>query len=332
MEKDTELQNTIPIEVEQAVSRQGFLEYPGQQNKPDEVTRGQGARSEAKSNNTLNDLNGTEWLAETSTIWFQKGLGVKHPHAQIERQHPAPFSFQDVARLIRFFTKNDALVLDPFVGVGSTLKACEVTGRRGVGIELIPRWAELSRQRLQKEVGLFALQRQQIIQGDARVILREPRFADGTFDFIVTSPPYWCILNKHPDHKTKAERIANGLATQYSDDDADLGNILSYEEFLKQLGVVFSECRRVLKPGKYMCIFVSDFRHGSEYVPYHSDVINVVTHLKETDNFELQGITILVQNRKKVYPYGYPTTYVPNVHHQYILIFRNARVHAKMRK
>src|SRR5438477_411012 len=55
--------------------------------------------------NKLNDLEAREWVAETKSLWFQKGLGATHPDAAIERQHPAPFSYQDVTRLIRFFTK-----------------------------------------------------------------------------------------------------------------------------------------------------------------------------------------------------------------------------------
>lgn len=55
--------------------------------------------------NTLNDLNGSQWLPETKSFFYQKGLGAKHPHAQIERQHPAPFSFQDISHLITFLPK-----------------------------------------------------------------------------------------------------------------------------------------------------------------------------------------------------------------------------------
>ena len=58
--------------------------------------------------NTLNDLNGSQWLPETKSFFYQKGLGAKHLHAQIERQHPAPFSFQDITHLISFFTKKGA--------------------------------------------------------------------------------------------------------------------------------------------------------------------------------------------------------------------------------
>lgn len=33
--------------------------------------------------NSLNDLNGSQWLPETKSFFYQKGLGAKHPHAQI---------------------------------------------------------------------------------------------------------------------------------------------------------------------------------------------------------------------------------------------------------
>ena len=47
--------------------------------------------------NKLNELTAKEWIAETVSVWNQRGLGANHPEAKIERQHPAPFSFTDVA-------------------------------------------------------------------------------------------------------------------------------------------------------------------------------------------------------------------------------------------
>src|SRR5690242_1175784 len=79
------------------------------------------ANGRVDARNQLNDLTAKEWIVETVSVWNQRGLGAGHKDAQIERQHPAPFSFTDVGRLIRFFTKSGAVVLDPFVGVGSTL-------------------------------------------------------------------------------------------------------------------------------------------------------------------------------------------------------------------
>ena len=94
-------------------------------------------------NNTLNDLTAKEWLVETVTVFTQKGLGASSKEAEIEKQHPAPFSFQDVARLITFYTKENEFVLDPFSGVASTVKACALSNRYGIGIELNPKYHAL---------------------------------------------------------------------------------------------------------------------------------------------------------------------------------------------
>jgi len=265
--------------------------------------------------NKLNCLEGKEWIQETKSIWYQKGLGSSHPHAQIEKQHPAPFSFQDISRLINFFTKPDQLVLDPFVGVASTLKACALLERKGIGIELSEKWRNLGLERLKIEVNEESLQTQDILLGDCREILQT--FPDNHFDFIVTSPPYWNILSKKADHKVKQERLANNLATKYSDNVLDIGNLPSYKEFLDELVKIFFMCNRVLKLNKYIAIVVSDFRHQSNFIPFHSDLVSSLSNI-----FKLQGIKVLAQNSKKLYPYGYPFAYVENIHHQYILILK----------
>jgi SOS regulatory protein LexA len=149
--------------------------------------------------NNLNDLTAPEWIQETISVFNQKGLGAGHEDTKIERQHPAPFSFQDVGRLVKFFTKKGQRVLDPFSGVGSTLKACAVNGREGIGIELVKKYVDLTKERLEKEVGndLFGSinKNQKTVFGDSLKKIKE--FEDDYFDFIVTSPPYWNILNKN---------------------------------------------------------------------------------------------------------------------------------------
>lgn len=269
--------------------------------------------------NKLNDLTAKEWIQETVSVWRQKGLGAGHPDAQIERLHPAPFSFTDVSRLIRFFTKSGQTVLDPFVGIGSTLKAACLEGRRGIGIELSDEFAGLARDRLEQEIAgsLFERPEQIVLDGDAREML--PTLESDSVDLVVTSPPYWNILHK-ADHKVEQERVALGLSTRYSEDDGrDLGNIADYDVFLKELVGVFAECRRVLRPQKYLAAIVGDFRHKGRYHMFHSDLANA---LEET-GYVLKGITILYQSHKRLFPYGYPAAYVPNMHHQYIVILRN---------
>jgi DNA modification methylase len=271
--------------------------------------------------NSLNELTGKEWIQETASVWFQRGLGRDHPDTYYERQHPAPFPYLMVMRLLRFFTKKGDRVLDPFLGVASTLKACALSDRSGVGIELEDSWVKLAHERLSKEVPSAA--NQEIIQGDSREALK--LLKNDYFDFLVTSPPYWQILNKPPDHRVKQERLKENLATRYSYHPSDLANISDYGEFLGELTKVWRECFRVLKLGRYAAIVIGDFRHKSKYVAYHADIMKNM----EEVGFTPKGIIIFVQNAKKLYPYGYPYEYVPNIHHQYIMILKKEEKDAK---
>jgi DNA modification methylase len=300
------------------LKKQPITEATDEAVQPFEVVVSEPAQVHPK--NALNELVAKEWIPETISVWNQRGLGANHPDAQIERQHPAPFSFTDVSRLVRFFTKTGQVVLDPFVGVGSTLKACALEGRKGIGFELNPTYVKLAEERLEKETSsLFTKNSdQQVLCGDARSLIKT--LEENSVDFLVTSPPYWNILHKQ-DHKVKQERIAHDLDTKYSDDSKDLGNIHDYPTFIDELASILGECGKALKPRKYMAVIVSDFRDKSKYVMFHSDL----AHALEKHFLELRGITILYQRHKRVFPYGYPFAYVPNIHHQYIVLLQNEK-------
>jgi DNA modification methylase len=264
--------------------------------------------------NPLNNLTSTEWMPETVSVWHQKGLGAKHKDAEIERQHPAPFSFTDIIRLIKFFTKENGVVLDPFAGVGSTLKACAIEKRQGIGIELEKKYVNLTKERLLSEVEDGSGQK--IVCGDSRKLIK--KLEENSLDFVVTSPPYWNILHK-VDHKVAQERVAKNLDIKYSNNKQDLGNIADYDVFLKELTQILGGCGKALKPKKYMAVIVSDFRDKSKYVMFHADLAR---HL-EPYHLEMRGLTVLYQRHKRIFPYGYPYAYVPNIHNQYILILQN---------
>lgn len=264
--------------------------------------------------NQLNDLPGRVWIQETKTSWKQKGLGKGHPHTFYEKLHPAPFSFQDIGRLIRFFTKRGENVLDPFCGIGSTLKACAILDRKGIGVELCPTWAQLTEERLAVEIGTN--HNQKVVCKDIRAALSN--LMDEEFQFMVTSPPYWNILTKNGDHKVRSERLSQNLATQYTESQDDLGNIEKYDVFLQELTSILRVIAAKIENKRYMAIIVSDFRHKSKFYPFHSDLYTLLCD----NSIKLVGVSILEQPNKKLFPYGYPYCYIPNIHHQYILLFQ----------
>ena len=62
--------------------------------------------------------------------------------------HPAPFPVELPAKLIELYTFTDDLVLDPFMGSGSTLAAAARLGRRYVGYDTDRSYVDLARQRV----------------------------------------------------------------------------------------------------------------------------------------------------------------------------------------
>jgi DNA modification methylase len=306
--------------------------------------------------NTLNDLSNRDWLQETKSFWHADGDGpsawtqekrlklarwaretfgddeaetllsqlipssvysVAPPRDELKLQHPATYSERDIERLIRLFTKSGQTVLDPFVGTGSTLLACSALDRHGIGIELISKWADVCRQRLAAADAADGTQ--QVIKGDAAAELAA--LPEASVDFVVTSPPYWSILSKDAGMKAKAERVDRGLATKYSEEEADLGNIAEYDEFLDGLGHVFAGCQRVMRPGAYLACVVCDFRHGPKFYLYHADVARII----EKAGLDLKGVTVLLQDSKNLYPFAIPYAFVSNIHHQYILVHQKPK-------
>lgn len=62
--------------------------------------------------------------------------------------HPAPFPVELPRRLIDLYTYRGDVVLDPFMGAGSTAVAAVETGRRYVGFDMEPDYIDLARRRI----------------------------------------------------------------------------------------------------------------------------------------------------------------------------------------
>ncbi|MDH4309473.1 MAG: site-specific DNA-methyltransferase, partial [Acidimicrobiia bacterium] len=66
-------------------------------------------------------------------------------------QHPAPFPIELPRRLIDLYTYKGDVVLDPFLGSGTTVVAAERTERRGIGFDLDPDYVAVANKRLETE-------------------------------------------------------------------------------------------------------------------------------------------------------------------------------------
>ncbi len=76
---------------------------------------------------------------------------VKHNHPE-KTVHPCQFPVELVQRLIRSMTKPGDLVVDPFMGVGSTAVAAVLEGRRVAGAEMVSRYVSIAKKRISEAV------------------------------------------------------------------------------------------------------------------------------------------------------------------------------------
>ena len=258
----------------------------------------------------LNDMSARDWIKFTKS-WFV--LPASKPDAERTALHPATFPMELALDFVEFFTKPGDMVLDPFAGTGTTLEAAERIGRRAVGIELNPQFAEFAKSRSGCAV----------VCSDAMSALKDPeRFAYSSVDYLFTSPPYWNMLRRSRggnDDTRHRKRQAQGQALVYSDDVNDLGNINEPAEFVRCLVAVFDKAYRVLKPGAYCTVVLQNVNHEGAMVPI---AWQFAIAMAGTGLWQLKGERIWCKDQGRLGIYGYPTTYATNNVHHYCLSFR----------
>jgi adenine-specific DNA-methyltransferase len=75
---------------------------------------------------------------------------VKHNHVE-KTEHPCQFPVGLIERLVLSMTNRGSLVIDPFMGVGTTAVAAVRHGRRAAGAELMERYHRIAIERVQLE-------------------------------------------------------------------------------------------------------------------------------------------------------------------------------------
>lgn len=267
------------------------------------------------------DLDGRTWTKWSISIWDI----VKTPEER-SLGHPAMFPVELCERLIRVYTRIGDVVLDPFMGSGSTLVAAKKLFRKGIGFELYDYFIELARKRLSETKATLTLYLND--GNELEAVLREldlepvlikddainvdKYLDDGVVDMILTSPPYFNVHNRERTSDKKEKR-------PYGNDPRDLGNINDYNEFMRRLGNYFEKFYKVLRDGGIAAVVVMDIREGPNFYPFHIDLHNKLVSI----GFKPRDI--IIWDRRMEYnnirPIGYPNKFIINKIHEYIMIY-----------
>lgn len=266
--------------------------------------------------NHLNCMSAKEWIKAQLGVWqfTFEGRDIRDKNI-----HPATFPISLSKQIIKLFTHEGELVVDPFVGSGTTLLAAQDLDRNAIGFDLQKRYVEVCVERMLENGGLFNRGEQVAVEDDARSIGRY--IDEESISLIWTSPPYSNLLNRKRKNKSRRERNNEqlGKVEQYSQDPRDLG-IMEIEEYTVAMGDIFEGLLPLLKEKAHCVINVPDMWWDNKRITIH---VSVIDELRKR-GFELRNIIIWDRTNivNRIGIFGWPSNYITmGVTFEYLLDF-----------
>lgn len=278
--------------------------------------------------NHINCLTAKQWIQSQVAIWefFYEKRDIRDKNI-----HPAVFPIGLPKKTIELFTHQGELVLDPFVGVGTTLLAALDLNRNAVGFDLKEEYVKFSNNRVaQAKLDTWSegdpkSTLQIAVRDDAHNI---PEYLEPeTVSLAVTSPPYANMLNRPRLNKSIRGDLRQNShylkIQQYSSDPRDLGT-MEPKKYAQVLGEIYRRILPLLRPKAHSVINVTDLwwqegKYGKR-VPIHVFVIDEM----EKAGYELRNIIIWDRRNlvNKVGIFGWPNNYITlGTTFEYILDF-----------
>lgn len=273
--------------------------------------------------NHLNCLTAKEWLKAQIGVWqfYYEGRDIRDKDL-----HPATYPIALSSRSIELFTHKGELVLDPFVGSGTTLVSGRDTERNALGFDLSAEYIELANGRLNQQV-LFDGCQQIAVCDDARNI---PEYvSEESVALVVTSPPYANLLNRKRKNKSRRGEERHNKqyqrVEQYSQDPRDLGT-LPLDQYKSEMADIFEGLLPLLRPKGHCVINVPDMWWENERITLHIAVVEALRSV----GYELRNTIIWdrtnIVNRLGIF--GWPSNYITmGVTFEYLLDFWRPPAH-----
>lgn len=254
----------------------------------------------------INCLTAKEWITSQLGVWR---FAYESRDIRNKKAHPATFPIALAKRCISLFTHEGELVLEPFMGSGTTLVGAQDLNRNAVGFDLNEEYVELSRTRLLIDSGGKG-QTSQIAQwDDARNI---PTYIEpDSVSLILTSPPYANLLNRPRLNKSRRGNQRDNdqylSVEQYSQDPRDLGT-MNLDQYQQAMAEIFAGMLPLLREKGHCVINVPDMWWDNQRVTIHMSVVDALREV----GYELRNIVIWDRTNivNRIGIFGWPSNYI----------------------
>ena len=231
---------------------------------------------------------------EMNTVWSFPQRGKWATHDAKYRGNWSPYIPRNL--LLRYSHEGD-LVLDQFVGGGTTLVEAKLLNRNIIGVDINNNALERCKEKCDFEYENSG--KVYFYEADARNLNFIP---DESIDFICTHPPYANII-------------------KYSEDiENDLSH-LKVKDFLIEMEKVALESYRVLKKDKFCAILMGDIRQKGHIVPMSFEVMKIF----EKAGFRTKEIIIKEQHNCRATGFWKTNSVKYNfllIAHEYLFVFK----------
>ena len=277
----------------------------------------------------VSDLPLSEWKNHgdiiTDSLWI---LGDRDKSGSHDGFYHGNFIPQIPNQLIRRYTRAGGVVLDPFLGSGTTMIEAKRLGRNCIGIEISPKVAKSAERLVSNQPAEKGDVFSHVIVGNSVSLDAYGDIAcvlDGyhhgaSVDLIIMHPPYHDII-------------------QFTDNPDDLSNSKSVDDFVERFGDCVENFSKLLADGHYLAVIIGDKYADGEWIPLGSYLMHEVmkrpkeTLLPRTSRFALKSVIVknMVNNRAKrnaenLWRYRALVGGFYVFRHEYILLFQKKKV------
>ena len=222
---------------------------------------------------TFNDLEPEKWHESdiiTDDLWLIDSRDKSGKHKNVYHGNFIP---QIAYQLISRYTKQNEVVLDVFIGSGTTLFECERLGRKFIGLDINPKMLEYVKSQMKySDTTKFSINLCDNTSDEAKIHIQNSLdFLDKKqVSFAIFHPPYHDIV-------------------KFTDSPNDLSNCQNVDEFLAKFKKSCENALGFLAKGRYFAVVIGDIYKNSEVVPLSFLCMNMI---KQNFKTKLKGVIV----------------------------------------